>query len=144
MWLPSHVWCGLWLASCSKRSAPAVRTTSFLNNSICYTYNFSIVPWVSSTIRDGTVRAAVESTISVRTSCHCISTSRNQGILSTVFGVARHMTSTTSPAKLILPIQVPRDLSSTLSCCNHLSNACTGREERLSKKMIPGPIGTYR
>lgn len=66
-WLPSHVWRGLWPASSSKRSAP------FWSNSISYTYNFSIVPCVSSTIHDGTVRVAVECAISFRTPCQCIS-----------------------------------------------------------------------
>jgi hypothetical protein len=88
-WLPSHVWRGLWPASCSKRSAPAVRMSSFWINSISYTYHFVIVPCMSSTIHDGTVTAAVESAISVRTTCQCISTSRKQGMLSRVFGVAR-------------------------------------------------------
>lgn len=88
-WLPSHVWRGLWPASCSKRCATAVRTSSFWNNSISYTYHFSIVPCVSSTIHDGTFRAAVESAISIRTPCQCISISRNQGVLSRVFGVDR-------------------------------------------------------
>jgi len=89
-WLPSHAWQGLRPASCSKRSAPAVRTSSLWNNSISCTNHFIVVPSVSSTIHDGAVRAAVESAISVRTHCQCISTSRNQGRLNRVFGVARH------------------------------------------------------
>jgi len=48
-------------------------------------YHVIIVPCVSSTIHGGIVRAAVESLISVRTPCQCISTSRKR-MWSRVFG----------------------------------------------------------